>query len=202
MVSCLNSDLRWRSRALPSTGSCKRSRRLNSPTCWRGRACDTRWWSSPPAIRVSFRRRRSREPPQRSWFAAWRSGLATVRLAFRRRRSMLTRDPINPDTLNKARFQIELEALAYDPSKKTAHRMRLPVGGFCQRSNGRATRGAQHIDCSRLLRAGSDAATRLLFLPALLGFGRLLDGAAERAAVLFFAVFVIGTSFSSVAALP
>ena len=28
----------------------KRSRRLISPICWRGRACDTRWWSSRPAI--------------------------------------------------------------------------------------------------------------------------------------------------------
>src|SRR5262245_51303242 len=41
---------------------------------------------------------------------------------------------------------------------------------------------------------------RLPFLPALLGFGRLLDGAAERAAVRFFAVFVIGISLDSVAA--
>src|SRR5215203_1473404 len=28
----------------------KRSRRLISPTCWRGPACDTSWWSSRPAI--------------------------------------------------------------------------------------------------------------------------------------------------------
>src|SRR5216683_2816086 len=35
---------------LTSHGSRKRSRRLISPTCWRGRACDTRWWSSRPAI--------------------------------------------------------------------------------------------------------------------------------------------------------
>src|SRR5262245_1136523 len=32
----------------------KRSRRLNSPTCWRGQVCDTRWWSSPPAIPESL----------------------------------------------------------------------------------------------------------------------------------------------------
>ena len=31
-------------------GSRKRLRRLNSPTCWLGPACDTRWWSSRPAI--------------------------------------------------------------------------------------------------------------------------------------------------------
>src|SRR5258707_12547299 len=31
-------------------GSRKRSRRLISPTCWRGRACGTRWWSSRLAI--------------------------------------------------------------------------------------------------------------------------------------------------------
>src|SRR6266705_3986470 len=38
--------------ALPSKqgGSRKHSRRLISPTCWRGPACDTRWWSSRPAI--------------------------------------------------------------------------------------------------------------------------------------------------------
>src|SRR5262245_34669869 len=47
---------------------------------------------------------------------------------------------------------------------------------------------------------GRTAARRLLFLPALLAFARLLDGAAERAAVRFFAVFVIGISFASVAA--
>ena len=35
-------------------GSRKRSRRLISPTCWRGRACDTRWWSSRPAIPESL----------------------------------------------------------------------------------------------------------------------------------------------------
>src|SRR5262245_5143597 len=44
------------------------------------------------------------------------------------------------------------------------------------------------------------AATRLSFCPALLCFGRLLDGAADLAVVLFFAVFVIGISFGSVAA--
>ena len=36
--------------AVKAGGSRKRSRRLISPTCWRGRACDTRWWSSRPAI--------------------------------------------------------------------------------------------------------------------------------------------------------
>src|SRR5262245_3070288 len=44
------------------------------------------------------------------------------------------------------------------------------------------------------------AATRLLFWPALLGLGRLLDGAAERTVVRFFAVFVIGISFGSATA--
>jgi hypothetical protein len=39
------------------------------------------------------------------------------------------------------------------------------------------------------------AATRLPFCLALLGFGRLLDGAADLAGVRFFAVFVIGISF-------
>jgi hypothetical protein len=43
---------------------------------------------------------------------------------------MLSRDPIDPDTLDKARFQIELETLAYDPSKKATHRMRLPAVAF------------------------------------------------------------------------
>src|SRR5262245_2672429 len=46
------------------------------------------------------------------------------------------------------------------------------------------------------------AATRLLFLPALLTFGRLLDGAAERAAVRFFAVFVIGDLLRFSCSLP
>jgi len=40
----------------------------------------------------------------------------------------------------------------------------------------------------------------LPFCPALLGFGRLLDGAADFAAVRFFALFVIGISFGSDAA--
>src|SRR5262249_42276447 len=44
------------------------------------------------------------------------------------------------------------------------------------------------------------AATRLPFCPALLRFGRLLDGAADLAAVRFFAVFVIGISFGLAAA--
>jgi hypothetical protein len=44
--------------------------------------------------------------------------------------------------------------------------------------------------------------TRLPFCPALLGFGRLLDGVLDLAAVRFFAVFVIGISFGSVASLP
>src|SRR5215813_15174030 len=44
------------------------------------------------------------------------------------------------------------------------------------------------------------AATRLPVFSALLCFGRLLDGAADLAAVLFFAVFLIGISFGSVAA--
>jgi hypothetical protein len=43
------------------------------------------------------------------------------------------------------------------------------------------------------------AATRLPVCPALLGFGRLLDGAADLAAVRFFAVFVIGISLGSAA---
>jgi hypothetical protein len=44
---------------------------------------------------------------------------------------------------------------------------------------------------------GRTAATRLPFGPALLGFGRLLDGVVDLAAVRFFAVFVIGISFGS-----
>jgi hypothetical protein len=44
------------------------------------------------------------------------------------------------------------------------------------------------------------AATRLPVCPALLGFGRLLDGAADLAAVRFFAVFIIGISLGSGAA--
>jgi hypothetical protein len=44
------------------------------------------------------------------------------------------------------------------------------------------------------------AATRLPSCLALLGFGRLREDAADRAAVRFFAVFVIGISFGSVAA--
>jgi hypothetical protein len=44
------------------------------------------------------------------------------------------------------------------------------------------------------------AATRLPFCPALLGFGRLLDGVVDLAAVRFLAVFVIGISFGSGAA--
>jgi hypothetical protein len=55
---------------------------------------------------------------------------------------MLRRDPIDPDTLDKARFQIELETFADDPGKKAAHRMRLPAGGFCERGDGRATGGS------------------------------------------------------------
>src|SRR5713101_6499530 len=37
----------WQSRR---GGSRKRSRRLSLLACWRGPACDTRWWSSRPAI--------------------------------------------------------------------------------------------------------------------------------------------------------
>jgi hypothetical protein len=55
---------------------------------------------------------------------------------------MLRRDPIDPDTLDKARFQIELETFADDPGKKAAHRMRLPAGGFCERGDGRASGGS------------------------------------------------------------
>src|SRR5262245_25270912 len=44
------------------------------------------------------------------------------------------------------------------------------------------------------------AATRLPFCLALRGFGRLLEHAANLAVVRFFAVFVIGISFDSVAA--
>jgi hypothetical protein len=43
------------------------------------------------------------------------------------------------------------------------------------------------------------ALARLLFCLALLGFGRLREDAADLAAVRFFAVFVIGISFGSVA---
>src|SRR5262245_1809089 len=49
---------------------------------------------------------------------------------------------------------------------------------------------------------GRTAATRLLFLPALLAFGRLLDGSAKRAAVRFFAVFVIGDLLRFSCSLP
>src|SRR5262245_17453117 len=47
---------------------------------------------------------------------------------------------------------------------------------------------------------GRTAVTQLSFWRVLLGLGRLLDGAAERAAVRFFAGFVIGISFGSVTA--
>src|SRR5262245_36063761 len=39
------------------------------------------------------------------------------------------------------------------------------------------------------------AATRLSLCPAFLSFGWLLNDAADRAAVCFFALFIIGTSF-------
>jgi len=44
------------------------------------------------------------------------------------------------------------------------------------------------------------AATLLPLCPVLLDFGWLLDDAADRAAVRFFALFIIGISFGSVAA--
>src|SRR5262245_52901485 len=96
-------------------------------------------------------------------------GLADVGISFRGPRTLLSRDPIDPDTLDKARLQIELETLAHDPSKEAAHRMRLPASGFCQRCDGRASRGAQHFDCSRLLRAGSDRCNAVALLPRLAG---------------------------------
>jgi hypothetical protein len=82
---------------------------------------------------------------------------------------MISRDPIDPDSLDKARFQIELEALAYDPGKKASHRMRLPAGGFCERCDRRASGGAQHFYCSRLLRAGSDRCNVVALLPRIAG---------------------------------
>src|SRR4029453_13281336 len=46
---------------------------------------------------------------------------------------------------------------------------------------------------------GWTAAGGVPFCPAFLGFGRILDFAAHFAAVRFFAAFVIGISFGSVA---
>ncbi len=81
---------------------------------------------------------------------------------------MPARDPVDPDTRDERRLQIELETPAHDPGKKAAHRMRLPAGCFCQRSDGGSTGGAQHVDSDRLLRAGA-VDSRGVFLPRLLG---------------------------------
>src|SRR5262245_50696565 len=99
----------------------------------------TLWRRDRAGARSRLRRRRSREPPQRSWLAAWWSGLAAVRLRFCGPRTLLSRDPIDPDTLDKGRFQIEFETFAHDPGKEATHRMRLPASCFCQRRHWRAT---------------------------------------------------------------
>jgi hypothetical protein len=78
--------------------------------------------------------------------------------------------------------------------------MRLPAGGLCKRSYGTPP-GARSMsiaaDCFVPERT---AKKRLPLCPAFLSFGWLLDGAADRAAVRFFALIIIGISLGSIAA--
>ncbi len=102
---------------------------------------------------------------------------------------MPTRDPVDTDTLDDRRLQIELETPAHDLGKKAAHRMRLPAGGLCP--------GVRNISIAAACFVPDRKAVGAPVSTAFLAFGRLLDDAADLFVVRFFAAFRIGISFGS-----
>ncbi len=109
---------------------------------------------------------------------------------------MPTRDPVDTDTLDDRRLQIELETFAHDPARKPRTECGCQPVAFVSDAMV-APPGERNMSIAVDCFVPDRTAVGAPFSPAFSAFSRLLNDTADLFVVGFFAAFGIGISFGS-----